>query len=328
MSLRRTIPIFIPEMACPCRCVYCNQFVISGQQKMPSDQEILSTIEQHLATIDSGKKIEIGFFGGTFTGLERSEQLRLLELTKPYLDQGKVESLRCSTRPDRIDPAWMKVLRQHGMKTIELGVQSMNEEVLLAAGRGYSPSTVERAASDIKEAGLNLGMQMMIGLPKDTPERSLETAKKILALGASNTRIYPTLVIDHTILAKQWREGRYRALSVEEAVEWTKPILKLMEENGLEVLRVGLHPTEGFITGTDYLAGPFHVAFRLLVQSAIWNDLFQDLPGGENLTIHTAPEMLNAAAGYRGRNRKALEQRYRNVQFRPDPKLKLYQYEI
>lgn len=330
----RTIPIFIPEMACPCRCVYCNQFVISGQQQMPSDAEILSTIESHLATIwgngvDSGEqRVEIGFFGGTFTGLPKEEQLRLLRLVSPYLETGKIKEIRCSTRPDRIEEPWLRELKKYGMQTIELGVQSMNDEVLKASGRGYSPATVEAAASAIRNAGMKLGMQMMIGLPGDTPQRSLETARRIVALGADNTRIYPTLVIEHTLLAERWRRGTYKALSIEEAVAWTKPVLKLMEESGLEVLRVGLHPTEGFINGTDYLAGPFHVAFKLQVQSGIWGDQFETLPGGERVTIRVAPQMLNAAAGYQGINRRKLEQRYRNVQFRPDEKLKLYEYEI
>lgn len=328
MSQHRTIPIFIPEMACPCRCVYCNQYIISGQQQMPTDQEILNTIQTHLSTMGENKEVEIGFFGGTFTGLQPEEQLRLLNLVQPYLESGKIGSIRCSTRPDRIDANWLNQLKNYGMQTIELGVQSMNDEVLMASGRGYNHKTVEKAADTILNAGMQLGMQMMIGLPKDTQERSLETAKRIIELGASNTRIYPTLVIDNTVLAHQWKRGVYHALTLPEAVQWTKPILQLMEESGLEVLRVGLHPTEGFINGQDYLAGPFHVAFKLQVQSAIWADKFTHLRGGDAVTIYVAPNMINAAAGYQSCNRKELEKRYNKVQFRPNDKLKLYEYEI
>lgn len=328
MSNHCTIPIFIPEMACPCRCVYCNQFVISGQQQMPTDGEIVAVVEQHLATQKGNAEVEIGFFGGTFTGLAKEEQLRLLSLVQPYLENSQVSRLRCSTRPDRIERDWVKELKKRGMATIELGVQSMSDEVLKASGRGYTHEVVETAARTIVESGVDLGMQMMIGLPEDTPQRSMETAEAIVALGAKNTRIYPTLVIDNTVLAKRWRNGTYHALTLEEAIGWTKPILRKMEESGLEVLRVGLHPTEGFINGEDYLAGPFHVAFRLMVQSAIWGDQFEQLQGGEEVTIKVAPQMLNAAAGYQGVNRKRLEQRYRKVNFRAKENLKLYEYEI
>lgn len=326
MSQHRTIPIFVPEMACPCRCVYCNQFVISGQQQMPTDEEITATIERHLATIPDGMEVELGFFGGTFTGIGKEEQLRLLRLVEPYLEKGRIGALRCSTRPDRIEKEWVGELAARGMRTIELGVQSMDRDVLLAAGRGYTPETVERAAEAILDCGVELGMQMMIGLPEDTPEKSFATAQKIINLGATNTRIYPTLVIEDTVLAKRWREGRYRALTVEEAVEWTRPVLQLMEEHDMEVLRVGLHPTEGFISGQDYLAGPFHVAFKLQVQTAIWRERLDGLPGGDKVTIYVPKGMSNAAAGYQSRNRKRLEERYQKVAFREDERLKKYEY--
>lgn len=326
MSLHRTIPIFVPEMACPCRCVYCNQFVISGQQQMPTDDEIVGTIERHLATMPDGVEVELGFFGGTFTGIAKQEQVRLLRLVEPYLREGRIGALRCSTRPDRIEREWVGELVARGMRTIELGVQSMDRDVLMASGRGYGPEVVKRAAEAVLASGARLGMQMMIGLPEDTPEKSLATAREIVNLGATNTRIYPTLVIENTALAKRWREGRYKALTVDEAVEWTWPVLRLVEERGLEVLRVGLHPTEGFISGEDYLAGPFHVAFRLQVQTAIWRELLKSLPGGERVTIHVAKGMSNAAAGYQSRNRKWLEERYAKVAFREDEMLKKYEY--
>ena len=316
MGKHRTIPIFVPEMACPCRCVYCNQFVISGQQTLPTDEEIIVTMESHLATMDLTTEIEVGFFGGTFTGIAKEEQLRLMRLVQPYVESGRVKGIRCSTRPDRIESDWLEVLKGEGMRTIELGVQSMRNEVLMAAGRGYRVETIIEGAERIRKAGMELGMQMMIGLPNDTKEGALETAQRIIDCGAKNTRIYPTLVLEDTVLAKRWRAGSYRALSIEEAVEWTAPVLELMEETGLEVLRVGLHPTEGFISGEDYLAGPFHVAFRLMVQTEIWRKRFECLSGGKGVKIMVGRGMVNAAAGYGGSNKKLLLERYGRVSFR------------
>ena len=326
MRKHRTIPIFVPEMACPCRCVYCNQFVISGQQTLPTDEEIIDTIETHLSTMQGDIEIELGFFGGTFTGIAKGEQLRLMRLVQPYIERGRIVGMRCSTRPDRIESEWLEVLKSEGMKTIELGVQSMRDEVLMAAGRGYGAQTVIDAAKKIRDAGLNLGMQMMIGLPNDTKEGALETAQKIIECGANNTRIYPTLVLEDTVLAKRWRAGSYKALSIEEAVDWTAPVLELMETSGLEVLRVGLHPTEGFISGEDYLAGPFHVAFRLMVQTEIWRKRFEKLQGGKSVKIWVGKGMVNAAAGYGGKNKKQLLKRYERVNFREVDDLSGYEY--
>ena len=326
MRKHRTIPIFVPEMACPCRCVYCNQFVISGQQTLPTDEEIINTIEEHLKTIADDVELEVGFFGGTFTGIAKEEQLRLMRLVHPYMKRGRVKSMRCSTRPDRIERDWIRRLKDEGMATIELGVQSMRNEVLMASGRGYKSETVVEAADRSKGEGLRLGMQMMIGLPNDTKEGAMETARRIVECGADNTRIYPTLVLEDTVLAKRLREGSYKALTIEEAVEWTAPVLKLMEESGLEVLRVGLHPTEGFISGKDYMAGPFHVAFRLMVQTKIWRDKFVQLQGGKSIKIYVAKGMVNAAAGYKSSNRRWLLERYGRVNFREAEDLKGYEY--
>ena len=316
-----TIPVFIPEMACPFRCIYCNQHVISGQQQMPADAEIISTIEQPLSTVPAGTRVELGFFGGTFTGLPLEEQRRLLALVKPY----PLASIRLSTRPDYIDERTVEQLVEGGVGTVELGVQSLDEEVLHKVHRGYTPEVVERASRMLQSAGLEVGMQMMIGLPGDTPEKSMQTARRIIELGATNTRIYPTLVVKQTALAALYEQGRYHALTLDEAVQWTAPILKLFEDHGITVLRVGLHPTEGFITHEDYLAGPFHVSFKELVMTEIFARQFLQLPNDVQL-IYVNSAKYNAAIGYNGRNIKKLREQNPSLRIKPDASLRGYDF--
>lgn len=330
--MHRTIPVFIPMLACPNQCIYCNQHIISGQQRMPSDQEIINTIETHLATIPSQSRVELGFFGGTFTGLSLQQQERLLQLVQPYLSNHQIESIRLSTRPDYINDEGVALLKQYGVGTIELGVQSLDDEVLQAIDRGYTAKVVYHAANTIRQQGLELGMQMMIGLPSDTPEKSLFTARKIIEQGASNTRIYPTLVIPHTELSRRYRAGQYKPLTIDEAVQWTAPILQLFQEHQVTVLRVGLHPTEGFIQGNDYEAGPFHVAFKQLVDAEIFRQQFAVYPFAErgDVVIAVAPTMLQSAIGHRASNKRMLQQRVgeRRVRFVADSRLQGYNFRV
>lgn len=321
----RTIPIFIPEMACPFRCIYCNQHLISGQQRMPSDEEIRHTIEAHLATIEAGAHVEIGFFGGTFTGLPLCEQERLLRLVQPY-----GLPVRLSTRPDYISEPVVELLSRYGVRTVELGVQSLDAEVLQMVHRGYGPEAVEKAAQLIQAHGMEVGMQMMVGLPGDTPHKALHTAQRIVALGATNTRIYPTLVVKDTALATMYERGHYRPLTLEEAVQWCAPLLRLFEERGLAVLRVGLHPTEGFISHRDYLAGPFHVSFKELVMTEIFFREFSRLPldGAPIECILVNPSKLNAAIGHKARNLIYLRQYFPQLRIQSDASLKGYDFTI
>ena len=325
----RTIPIFVPEVSCPNQCIYCNQRVISGQQHMPTDEEIVDTIERYSSTFEKGTYVELAFFGGNFTGIPIAEQQRLFDLVRPYCQRLGVQGIRLSTRPDYIDESRADFLKANGVTTVELGVQSLDDEVLRTIHRGYTARTVERAAAIIQSRDMEVGMQMMVGLPGDTAEKALNTARRIVELGATNTRIYPTLVVAHTVLARMYELGLYRPLSLQEAVNQCKDILYLFETNNITVLRVGLHPTEGFISGTDYLAGPFHVAFKELVQTEIWHDLLKKAPlPAENLTITVPESQLNAAVGHNGKNKKMLLTRCKSVKFATSSELPLYKFLI
>ena len=245
MNKFRTIPVFVPELACPNRCTYCNQHLISGQLQIPSKEEIVEKIETHLNTFPPNVHVEVGFFGGNFTGIETETQEFLLKIIQPYIQQEKIHAIRLSTRPDYINEEKLVLLRKYHVKTIELGVQSTDDEVLKQTQRGYDSRCVETASELIHSFGFELGLQMMIGLPGDTKEKSVQTARKIIELGASQTRIYPTLVIENTELAAQYLKGEYPPLSLNEAVDIAKEILLLFEQSNVNILRVGLHPTEG-----------------------------------------------------------------------------------
>ena len=325
----RTIPIFVPEVSCPNQCIYCNQRVISGQQHMPTDEEIVDTIGRYSSTFEAGTHVELAFFGGNFTGIPMLEQQRLFDLVRPYCQRLGVQGIRLSTRPDYIDESRADFLKANGVTTVELGVQSLDDGVLARIRRGYNAETVERAAEIIQKRDIEVGMQMMLGLPGDTAEKSLRTARRIIELGATNTRIYPTLVVARTLLARWYEQGLYTPLTLQEAVNQCKDILYLFETNNITVLRVGLHPTEGFISGTDYLAGPFHVAFKELVQTEIWHDILSKInEPTDSICIYVPERQLTAAVGHHAKNKKMLLQKYREVKFLPDNTLEKYDYYV
>ncbi len=323
------IPIFIPELACPFQCLYCNQQKISGELKTPSDSEIRKIIDNHIETIPKGTHIELAFFGGNFTGIPFEEQQHFLEQVQDYIKQGKIRSIRCSTRPDYINEKVLEMLKSFNVKTIELGAQSMEEEVLMMSGRGHSLEDTVQASKLIKDFGFDLGLQMMIGLPGDTKEKSLNTARKIIELGAENTRIYPTLVIRETKLEELYHAKKYKVLSLKEAVEWTSEILELFEKANVKILRVGLHPSEGLLDGSELVAGPFHQSFRELVYTEIWHKKLINLKSDSDLiTIIVNPKELNYAIGYNGENKKFLKEKFKKVIFKTDLNLKDRDFEI
>jgi histone acetyltransferase (RNA polymerase elongator complex component) len=321
-----TIPIFIPMEACPFQCIFCDQDRISGRTAVPSAEDVLSILHQYLSTIhEKNSEIEVGFFGGTFTGLSPERQKGYFDTVLPFIKDGRIKGIRISTRPDFITPEILDFLKKYPVKTIELGAQSMDDEVLKRSGRGHTSLDTENASRLILEGGFTLGLQMMIGLPGDTEEKSVNTAKKIVELGASETRIYPVIVIKGTPLEDIFREGKYIPLKLEEAIRLTKNLMHVFDESNVKIIRIGLHPSEGLLYRNDYIAGPFHPSFRELVMTSVWTDRFRDLLNekpGESIAIRVNPVELNQAIGYYGKNRKLLENHFRTVKFMADPEIK------
>ncbi len=313
------IPLFFPETACPFRCVYCNQQEISGQVGAPEDREILHTINRHLSSFPNNEReVEIAFFGGSFTGLPAEHQKHYLALVSGFVASGAVNGIRLSTRPDFISPDVLDLLCAFPVKTIELGAQSLDDEVLRKSGRGHTSSQVARASALILERRLRLGLQMMTGLPGDTPKKSLATAQKIIELGAHETRIYPCVVIRNTVLERLNHKGIYHPQSLDDAVDLTSRLYLKFREAGVKVLRIGLHPSED-LNGSAFVAGPYHPSFNELVMSRIWHDLFLEefaSRSGNLLELRVPPHQLNHAVGYGASNKKMLLHQFKRVRFR------------
>jgi len=325
-----TIPVFIPEEACPNRCVFCNQHRIAGAECAPSVDQVVAKVDEHLLTIPDGNDVEIGFFGGNFTGIPVDEQRAYLASVQSYFESGRINGIRISTRPDYINKEILLMLKQYHVTTIELGAQSLDEEVLKLAGRGHTAAQVHEASQMIRENGFSLGLQMMIGLPGDTAEKSIYTAKEIIRLGAECTRIYPTLVIKETELEQLYLEGKYQPLSQEKAISRVADIVPLFIAANVKILRIGLHPSEGLLNNTSLVAGPFHVAFGELVFSEIWHRLLTQLVfenGKRNiLTLTVAIGMRNAAIGHKAMNKAILLENFRKVVFEECAELKGFEY--
>lgn len=269
MTARNSIiPVFVPHLGCPNDCVFCNQRRISGHIEPATAQTVKNVIEEAAALTPSGTKRQLAFYGGSFTAIPEARQIELFEAAQPYLADGTISSIRLSTRPDAIDGTVLKRLKKYGVTVIELGAQSMCDRVLELSGRGHDSAAVADASRLIKDAGFDLILQMMTGLPGDTDESCIETAKKIIALSPNGVRIYPTVIVRDTVLCDMWRAGTYKEHTVEDAVRVCSKIVPLFNEAGIPIIRMGLNPTED-LSGGDALAGAYHPALGELVHSRI-----------------------------------------------------------
>ncbi len=261
------IPVFISHQGCPHQCVFCNQDRIAGKYEEVFANDVRKIIDEYLETINSkGATIEVSFFGGTFTAIDVNKQKELLEVAREYKQKGLIHKIRLSTRPDAILPYILGYLKEYKVDIIELGVQSLDDEVLRKAGRGHSVNDVIVASKLIKEAGFTLGHQIMPGLPGDSFEIDIETTKKSIEMKPDICRIYPSLVIKDTPMEDMYNRGDYVPYSLDEAVYISGEMLKLYNEAKIKVIRIGLQPTDTITTGKDIVDGPFHPAFRELVE--------------------------------------------------------------
>lgn len=325
------IPIFLPELACPHQCVFCNQEKISGALSIPKPEDVQRIVETHLGSMNGKRIVDIAFFGGSFTGIANELQEKYLQEACKFINNGLVSGIRISTRPDYITKEKLNLLKKYGVTTIELGAQSTNDEVLNKSGRGHNFEAIKNASALILKNEFQLGLQMMIGLPSDTFQRSLQTANDIIAQGAQSTRIYPTVIIKETALEKLYNKGVYKPLSIEDAVLWTKELVKVFEKNNVTILRIGLHPSEELVDGKSLIAGPFHPSFKEMVMSAIWNELILKELGNKNpdkVTFRVNEKQLNYAVGFNGSNKQYLIEKGISTRFIADNNLSNYQFDV
>ena len=269
---KRIIPIFVPHRGCPHDCIFCNQKKITGVSTDVTSEEARNIIEEYLPTIPKDASVEIAFFGGSFTAIDEKTQNELLSVAKEYVDKGLVSDIRMSTRPDCISVDILNRLKEYKTSIIELGVQSMDAKVLHDSARGHDMKSVIDSAKLIKESGINLGLQMMVGLPSDTEEKCIETAKKFIELNPFCVRIYPTLVVKDTGLETLLNKGEYKPFTLDESIQIVKKLLVLFYVNNINVIRVGLQATEDIQLGKGIVDGPYHPAFRELVEGEMIKD--------------------------------------------------------
>jgi len=251
------IPIFIPHRGCKNECVFCNQRKISGEARDVTEDDVRNEIEKYLAMYKNNeRKKQIAFFGGSFTGLDIEDQVKFLNVANEYIEKGLVENIRISTRPDYISELILKILKQKNVKIIELGVQSMDDEVLLAARRGHTSDDVVKASKLIKKYGFTLGHQVMVGLPKSTIEKEIYTMEKCIELKPEIVRIYPVYVLKESKLWDMYEKKEYTPLELEDAVVRASAMYSMCVKNNINVIRIGLQTTEEINSKNIQIAGP------------------------------------------------------------------------
>ena len=300
----RNIPIFIPHMGCPHQCVFCNQRSISGCMEF-DEAQVDKIVQSALSTMAEEDEIEIAFFGGSFTGIDQALMIRLLDRAQRYVAEGRIQSIRLSTRPDYISPEILEILSRYSVKHIELGLQSMDDTVLASCKRGHTREQAMDACRAVVDAGFSLTGQMMIGLPNAIPESEAETAKIICDLGAESARIYPTVVFADTALCEMMQRGSYTPLTLREAVERSAEVLRVFEESGVRVIRIGLCASENLADPATALAGANHPALGELVRSELYYQKLRKLLSGAPApvqTVYIPARELSVAIGQHRQN--------------------------
>lgn len=333
MKKEYIIPIFVPHLGCPNDCTFCNQKKISGQTKNVKAEDVKNTIEYYLNNFkDDNKYIEVAFFGGSFTGIDVDKQKELLSVAYEYIKNKKIDSIRISTRPDYINKEILKMLKSYGVKTIELGVQSTNDYILNKSKRGHTFEDVKKASKLIRKNGFILGHQMMVGLPESTRQDEINTAKDLINLKPKIVRIYPVLVIKGTQLEKDYESGEYTPLTVEQAVETAKDLLVLFNKKKINVIRIGLQNTNEITDPnskkSQVVAGPYHPAFRQLVESRLWydnitNEIKKVNSNVTHIQIDVNPSDINNAVGHKRINIEKINDTYNtDLKINPNSKIK------
>lgn len=324
---RVIVPFFISHQGCRHRCVFCDQRAITGRSgSLPTPGEIVATVGEWRRSAKA-EVVEVAFYGGTFTALPLHVQERLLAPLQPLLRSGEVRSIRLSTRPDALDDNIVHLLRDFGVELVELGIQSMDDAVLTAAGRGHLAVHCEEAFALLRGAGIGVGAQLMPGLPGETAAGAIDSLRRLLPLRPDLLRIYPAVVLAGTELARLYREGVYRPLTMDGAVSICKVMLQLAAVAGIPVIRVGLHPGEELNASGEILAGPYHPAFRQLAEGERWYDLLANLcasfQGGGEVEVAVSPARVSDLVGQKRINLRRIEAAF-PVRFRrihPDASL-------
>ena len=309
------IPIFIPHRGCKNECVFCNQRKISGETRNVSEDDVRCEIEKYLKMYkDPKREKQIAFFGGSFTGLDIEDQVRFLNVANEYIKKGLVKNIRISTRPDYITELILKILKEKNVEVIELGVQSMADDVLEASKRGHTSAQVIKASKLIKKYGFKLGHQIMIGLPKSTEEKEIYTINECIKLKPDVIRIYPVYVLKESKLYEMYETKEYKALSLDEALKRTMEVYNICVENKLNVIRIGLQTTEEINSKNCDIKGPVCDNYKERVLSLMAKNIvlekIKKAKKGRKLTINSNEKEINYVVGQKHENIKEYEKEY------------------
>lgn len=317
---RRIIPVFVPHLGCPNDCVFCNQRKISGQLSPATPETVHEAVAEARKAGVTGA--ELAFYGGSFTAIDRAEQEALLSAAAEHFASGEVAALRVSTRPDRITPEALALLKKYRVETVELGAQSMDDGVLRLSGRGHTAEATRDAAKMVKESGFSLILQMMTGLPGDSGEESIYTARELAALAPEGVRIYPAVILRDTPLYELWRRGKYREHTVEDAVSLCARIVPVFEAAGVKIIRLGLNPSDE-LSGGEAAGGAYHPALGEMVYSRIWREkaetLLSSLGAAESVTLGVKSSRVSVMTGQKRCNVEYLRDKFslKELKIRP-----------
>lgn len=316
------ISIFVPHVGCPHSCAFCNQRTITGVQSIPRAQDVKRICEQALGEVDDPSNTEIAFFGGSFTAIERGYMTELLQAAQPFIGGEGFRGIRISTRPDYIDDEILALLKKYRVTAIELGAQSMSDEVLAANERGHTVSDVEKACGLIRAYGFELGLQMMVGLYKSKPSDERETAQRILEIKPDTVRIYPVAVLKGTKLAQLYEKHEYTLMPFDDVLGLVCEFVQSFTRHGIKILRVGLHASEN--VESDAVTGFYHPAFGELVRSRIVRNIIEEHIKDRcgHITVYAGKSMVSAAAGHKKSNKLYFSSRGTELEVKTDPDLK------
>jgi len=332
----KIIPIFFFQRGCPHRCIFCNQRITVGDEEPPPPVEVPRIVETALKRMKGGSRpIEVAFYGGSFTELPEELELEYLSSLSPFLKEERIVGIRISTRPDSFDLSHLLLLKERGVRVIELGVQSLDDRVLRLARRGHSASDAEQGVKLVKKAGLKVGVQLMIGLPGEDEESLMLTIRRVIELAPDFARIHPTLVLKDTELSSMYLRGEYQPLSLDEAIRRVSLMLILFEERSIPIIRIGLQPSPSLEEEGAIVAGPYHPSFRVLVEGRILQEMIRkgvsllSLDCGEVIIV-LSPAMVSSLKGLKGKNIASLKKEFPKLRFKiegssllPRNKLKL-----
>lgn len=312
---KKTIPIFVSHQGCPNDCIFCNQRRITGVSKEMEIEEMRNLINSYLDTIPRSAEVEIAFFGGSFTAIEDKRQLELLQLANSYIEKGLVSHIRISTRPDCINNEILDRLKKYGVSIIELGVQSMDLDVLAISKRGHDVSCVFSSSKLILEKGFKLGLQIMLGLPLDSETKIMNTVKNFIDIKPNFVRIYPVVIVKDTELEEMYFSNKYKPWELEYTANLTKKLYLIFKSNNIDVIRMGLQSSDSMTLGKDIIAGPYHPAFGEIVYSLVYRDIIESFIDGnlnneKTLDIKISNTKISKLVGQNKSNIKYFKEHY------------------